>query len=170
MESDSGPEAPVGAPSIAELRERERLIRRSGAAPHLDGSGVSWPLVVAGSLANTALVGVLYLIVHEEMLWLIWLALLPPIGGPLLWNAASRLLRRRNGVAPAATNQPRELKRLEVRLAALGLPLELGILLLVAFTPAWLALSAAFGASLLVFWALCAVYARKARAPRAPAA
>jgi hypothetical protein len=157
-------------PSTAELRERERVIRRSAASPHLDGSGLSWWLVIGGSVLNTALAGLIYLIVREEVLWLVWLALLPPIGGPMLWSAGSRLIRRRNGVAPARLNQPVALRRLSVRLALVSIPLELGIILLVAFTPAWVVLPVTFGASVLVFWFICAVYARKARALGAPAA
>jgi hypothetical protein len=165
MESDRTP-----APSLADLNERDGVIRRSAASPHLDGSGMSWWLVIGGSVLNTALAGMIYLVVREEVLWLVWLALLPPIGGPMLWNAGSRLIRRRNGVAPAARNQPRELSRLSMRLAVLAIPLELGIILLVAFTPAWVALSGTFVASLLVFWAICAVYAHKARSLAAPPA
>jgi hypothetical protein len=166
MESDT----PSATPSLAELRERERVIRRSAVSPHLDGSGLSWWLVIVASVLNTALAGLIYLIVREEVLWLVWLALLPPIGGPMLWSAGSRLVRRHNGVAPAQTNQPVALRRLSVRLALAGIPLELGMILLVAFTPLWVVVSVTFGASVLVFWFICAVYARKARALGATAA
>jgi hypothetical protein len=159
MESDRGPEAL----SIAELRERETIIRRSAVAPHLDGSGVSWWLVVAGSVLNTLLAGLLYLIIREDQMWLLWVLTLVPLAAPLGWSAGSRLVRRRNGVAPASVNQPRYLKRLELRLALWSLPLELGILVLVALAPAVVVLAGTFAASVAVFGAICQIYARRVR-------
>jgi hypothetical protein len=165
MESDRAPEAP----STAELRERERVIARAAVAPHLDGSGVSWWLVVAGSVLNTLLAGLLYLIVREDQMWLLWVLTLVPLAAPLGWSAGSRLLRRRNGVAPASVNQPRYLKRVELRLALWSLPLELGILVLVALAPVVVVLAGTFAASLVVFGAICHVYAVKVRALAAAA-
>jgi hypothetical protein len=159
MESDRAPEAPL----TAELRERERVIARSAVAPHLDGSGVSWWLVVAGSVLNTLVAGLLYLIIREDQMWLLWVLTLVPLAAPLGWSAGSRLVRRRNGVAPASVNQPRYLKRVELRLALWSLPLELGILVLVALAPAVVVITGTFVASVAVFGAICHVYARKVR-------
>jgi hypothetical protein len=159
MESDRVPQDP----STAELRERQRVINRSAIAPHLDGSGVSWWLIVAGSALNTALAALLYLIIREDQMWLLWVLTLVPLAAPLAWNAGARLSRRRNGVAPASMNQPRSLKRLELRLALWSLPLELGILVLVALAPLVVVLAATFVASLVVFGVICHVYAQTVR-------
>jgi hypothetical protein len=165
MESDRAQEGI----STAELRERERVIARSALAPHLDGSGVSWWLVAAGSVVNTLLAGLLFLIIREDQMWLLWVLTLVPLAAPFAWGAGSRLLRRRNGVAPGSINQPRYLKRMELRLAWWSVPLELGILVLVALAPAVVVLAGTFVASLVVFGIVCHVYALRVRALAAAA-
>lgn len=163
MESDNRSDADVTATTAAELRERAAVINRSTLAPHTDGSGVSWWAVVAASALNTVLAWLLFLIVRDEVLWLLWVLLLIPLAAPLGWSFASRLVRRRYGVAPAQNNQPRELQRFQTRAVILSAPLELGILALVIVAPIWVALPATFVASAVVFGLIWRAYERTAR-------
>jgi hypothetical protein len=159
MESDLIPDTP----DHAELSERERIVSRSALAPHLDASGVSWGVVIAGSLVNTVLAWLLILVIQQEVLWILWVFLLLPLAAPIGWSIGSRMVRRRHGVAPSSTNQPLALKNLENRAVIWSLPLELGILALAAFTPVWIALPTTFAASFVVFGGIWTAYARKAR-------
>jgi hypothetical protein len=159
MESDSRP----STDSHEDLRERAGVVNRSTVATVRDASGLSWWAIILVSVLNTAMAWVLLLIIQEEMLLLLWVALLVPLAAPLVVKLTSRMVQRKHGVAPLEARQPPELKRLEIRLALLSLPFELVIFVLAAVAPVEVALPVTFVASVVVFALIWSAYARKAR-------
>lgn len=161
MESDKDSPADVAA-----LRHRAAIVARSSSAPHLDTAAASWWIVLAGSILNTVFAGAFMLIIQREQLWLLWLALVVPLLAPVAWPLWTRLVRRRRGMAPAYRGRLPELTMFENRLVLWSLPFEIGVVVLAALTPAWVALPITFVvSSVLLAWASRA-YARAVQRAR----